>query len=123
MSDVQSFLVNDNIITKNTEIIDSFIEPHIFENYFIKYRYLLEEDVSCKIIDARYDFRPDLLAFELYGQDFWYPAILIINNISSIFQFKADYLDNRCRIPSVQSINSILTKQRIQAKKKERETT
>jgi hypothetical protein len=108
MASGQSLVVNDNIYTKNTEAIDSFIEPHIFMNKLLRYRRELEKNMTTIDIDSRYNYRPDRLAFELYGQDFWYPAILVVNNLGSILQFKADVLNFKCKVPSIDIIKKIL---------------
>lgn len=109
-SGIQSFLVNDNPQTKDFKITDTFIDHHIFENVFLKYRSILERNLIRKVIDSRYDFRPDLLAFNLYGEDFWYPAILIVNDLGSMFQFKADYLNHECLVPAAQDIQEVILK-------------
>lgn len=102
------FLVNGNAVYKNTDAIDTFIEPHVFLNKLIRRKYELEVGATTIEIDARYDFRPDRLAFEQYGQDFWYPALLIVNNIGSMLQFKAEQLNFQCKIPSATTIANIL---------------
>jgi hypothetical protein len=108
MAIATGFTVNDNVTTKNTDLIDLFIEPHIFMNELIKNRSELILNSKTVEIDSRYDYRPDRMAYEHYGQDFWYPAILIANNIGSILQFKAKELGFSCRIPSADVIKEII---------------
>jgi hypothetical protein len=109
MASAQSFKVNDNPLIKDTRAIDTYIEPHIFINKLIKQQRELEKGMTIIDIDSRYNFRPDRLAFELYGQDFWYPAILVINNLGSLLQFKAEILNFKCKIPSMEAIKRVLS--------------
>jgi len=103
-----AFTVNENITTKDTRAINSFIEPHLFMNNLLKAKKDLERNATIIDIDSRYNYRPDRLAYEVYGQDFWYPAILIVNNLGSILQFKADILNFKCKIPAVDDVRNIL---------------
>ncbi len=80
---------------------------------------LLKENSTEIVMDARYNLRPDLLSYENYGTNFWYPVILTVNKIGSIFQFKAEYLNNRCLIPSKDVIIKILDQARADLIKKE----
>ena len=110
MAKADSVLVNDNPIFKNTTLVDSFTECHIFENFLIKHRVELLKDLDTVEIDERYDYRPDRLAYEIYKQDFWFPAILIANNIGSILQFKAGSMNFKCKIPKKTNIDNIIKK-------------
>ena len=115
MAKADSVLVNDNPLFKNTSLIDSFTEPLIFNNVLIKHR---EAVLLCECdditIDERYNYRPDRLAYEIYGQDFWYPAILIANNIGSMLQFKAESLNFKCKVPRKTHVEKLVNKLRAQ---------
>jgi len=111
MAKASGFTINDNKYTKDTKAIDTFIEPHIFLNVFIKKRRELIRSSTPKKIDIRYNFRPDRLAYEVYGEDFWYPAILVANNLGSILQFKASSLGFECKIPDRDLVKSIINSQ------------
>ena len=102
-----NFLVNDNV-AKDTAVINSFTDWHVFENLFLKNKGRLEKNATVIEIDARYDYRPDLLAYDQYQEEFYYPAILIVNNLGSMLQFKSAALDNQCKIPSLASIVEII---------------
>ena len=108
MARAQSFLVNDNVRVKDTRLINAFIEPHIFLNELIRRKNSLVLSSTTVEIDARYDFRPDRLAYEQYGEDFWYPAILVVNNMGSMLQFKAATLNYKCKIPSAEIVREII---------------
>jgi len=109
MARADSILVNDNKFLKDTRAIDEFINPHVFSNKFVKFKKNLEVGAEIIDIDARYDFRPDRLAYEYYSQDFWFPAILAVNNMGSILQFKADAMNYKCKIPTQAAIEAILS--------------
>jgi len=108
MAQADSILVNDNINLKDTRVVDLFIEPHVFMNALIKNKTYLDSSSTIIDIDPRYDYRPDRLAYDIYGHDFWYPAILIVNNMGSMLQFKTELLNFKCRIPNKSAIASIL---------------
>jgi hypothetical protein len=108
MATSNGFTVNDNKYTKDSRMLNLFLEPHIFLNALIKRKHeLFQKSISIEI-DSRYDFRPDRLAFDYYGQDFWFPAILLVNNLGSSLQFKADNLGFKCKIPDASVIIDIL---------------
>jgi len=108
MAKADSLLVNDNPITKDTRPVNVFIDPHIFTNNLIKNKKLLIKNSNLIEIDERYDYRPDRLAYEIYGEDFFYPAILIANDLGSILQFKADILNYKCYLPLKSTIQQLI---------------
>ncbi len=118
MASAKSFLVNDNPL-QNVLLLDSFVDPHIFNQVLIKNNEILIKYATEMVIDARYNLRPDLLSYELYGTNFWYPAILSINKLGSIFQFKAEQLGNRCLVPSQDSLAKVIQDAAIAAHKRE----
>ena len=110
MASAQSFLVNHNPHL-GVQLLDSFIDPHIFNHIMCQNMSKLISDATEIIIDARYDLRPDMLSYENYGTNFWYPAILVANRLGSILQFKASYMNNRCLIPSQAVIQELISLQ------------
>jgi hypothetical protein len=115
MAKANSILVNDNKTTKDTRAINEFINPHIYANKFIKHRKLLQQNATLVDIDPRFDYRPDRLAYEQYGQDFWYPAILAVNNLGSMLQFKAESMNFKCLVPDGDVILGILAETNVQS--------
>ncbi len=105
-----SIILNDpNIQEKNTVLINTFIDPMIFMNSLLQYKSILIEGAELLPIDSTYNLRPDKLAYDLWGQDLWYPAILVSNNIGSILQFKPELLGNSCLVPTGASLLKVLT--------------
>lgn len=101
-----SILVNDNT-QKNTDVINAFIEPKIFMNIVVRNIRELKRSASEIDIDARYDFRPDRLAYDLYNEDFWYPAILAVNGMGSMLQFQAETLNYKVKVPSLEAVQKM----------------
>jgi len=100
MASANSILVNANTVNKNTDVINEFLKNHLFENALIRNHNKLVNNSDVVDIDESYDFRPDRLAYDIYGEDFFYPAILAANNLGSMLQFKASVLDYKCLIPN-----------------------
>ncbi len=107
MASAKSFIVNDNP-NQDIRMLDSFTDPHIFEHPMFQNITTLTANSTKIIMDARYNLRPDLLSFKMYGTNFWYPAILVVNKLGSIFQFKAEYLNNQCLVPSAEQLLKLL---------------
>ncbi len=107
MASAQSFLVNTNP-NYDVRLLDQYIDWHIFDQYVTKNIDTLSKNSTEIIIDARYNLRPDLLSYEVYGSNFWYPVILAVNKLGSIFQFKAEYLNNTCLVPSVDAVETLI---------------
>jgi hypothetical protein len=117
MAHALSLLVNDNP-SQDVRMLDSFTSPHIFEHPAFTNFEILRDNSEEIIIDARYNLRPDLLSFERYGTNFWYPVILTANKLGSIFQFRAEYLNNKCLIPSNEIITQFLDEYSADLKRK-----
>jgi hypothetical protein len=99
MAKAISIWVNDNPI-QDVRQLNTFSYPRVFENPLLEHFDYLVKNSTEITIDARYNLRPDLLSYEMYGTNFWYPVILMVNKVGSIFQFKAEYLNNKCLIPN-----------------------
>jgi hypothetical protein len=107
MASAISFLVNDNPV-QNVKMLDAFTNCHIFEHQMAKHYNTLVKNAKEIEIGERYDLRPDLLSYENYGTNFWYPAILTVNKLGSILQFKSSYLNKKCLVPSYDDIVKVM---------------
>ena len=105
---MSSILVNDMVNEKSTALINLFTEPRVFLNILTQYKYILTQDAINYPLNENYKFRPDRLAYELWGQDLWYPAILAVNNIGSIMQFNPDQMGQNCIIPTDENLVRVL---------------
>ncbi len=117
MASALSFLVNANP-SQDVRLLNQYIDWHIFDQYLTKNAQLLTQNSTEIVIDSRYNLRPDLLSYETYGTNFWYPAILVVNKIGSILQFKAEYLNNKCLIPSAEIIHKLISESVTEERKK-----
>jgi hypothetical protein len=93
----------------NNELLDNICTPDLF-NSFLIYENELKQNYNIVSLDLSYDFRPDKLAQELYGNSNYYPAILICNDYCSILQFRIKNLNYEAKIPTLELINSIIAK-------------
>ncbi len=118
MASARSFLVNDNP-DQDIRMLDLFIDSHLFDNPMFQNLNLMFKNSSEIVLDSRYNCRPDLLSYEIYGTNFWYPIILTVNKLGSIFQFKAESLGNRCLIPDPGFIQNLLDEYEQELMKKE----
>lgn len=103
-----SIIVNTTSSEKDTTLINVFIEPKIFLNHLIQYKYILKQDTTILDLDLKYKFRPDRLAYDLWGQDLWYPVLLATNNMGSILEFNPERMGYTCEIPSDESLSKLL---------------
>lgn len=104
-----SIIVNTSSTEKDTTFINVYTEPKIFLNYLIQYKYVLQQEATTIDLDSKYKFRPDRLAYDLWGQDLWYPILLVTNNIGSILEFNPERMGYTCEIPSDENLSKLLT--------------
>lgn len=95
---------------KNTSILNAFLDPRIFLNVFIQNRELLLLDAELIDIDETHKFRPDKLSYKYWGQELWFPAILVANNLGSVMEFRPELIGNKCLIPKRDNITKILNR-------------
>ncbi len=105
---MSGILVNNILDDKNPILLDMYIEPRIFLNALVQYKYILMKDATIHQLEDNYKFRPDRLAHDLWGQDLWYPAILVTNNIGSVLQFIPDIMGHTCLIPTDDNLIRVL---------------
>ena len=82
-----------NVIENDTTYINNLSKTKVFDNFFNKNLNLFNNDnYLTHKMDESYNFRPDKVAFEIYGDDFYYPIILFCNEIGSQMFFTVDIL-------------------------------
>ena len=59
-------------------------------------------------IDESYNLRPDKVAYKVYGVDYYYPIILVCNNIGSLLQFTIDKVGTSVYYLKPELLNKIL---------------
>ena len=102
---------NENLTNEKLKFIDSFRNTQVFynlrnENFDI----FREENYKTYDINDSYDYRPDKVAYEVYGEDFYYPIILLSNNISTITEFRTDKIGNTIKYLDPDYLNKLVIK-------------
>lgn len=86
--------------TRDYSFVNEFSNEYIFDNQLVQIPLsLLIENSDIIQIDNKYLYRPDKLAYEIYGDDLYYPWILQANSIGSVAQFIPDLLNNQAYLP------------------------
>lgn len=81
--------------------LNYFANEHIFENKFLEITVndLIANSDIFKLDDS-YKYSPDKVAYQVYGDDLYYPWILQANSMGSIFNFIPSEMDYECFIPN-----------------------
>jgi len=95
----------------NYNFVNEFSEEKIFLNRFyqIPTTFIQENSTIYSLKDSDI-YRPDKIAFDVYGDDMYYPCILAANNLGSVLSFKPDRMNYECYIPDRSFIETYLTK-------------
>lgn len=59
--------------------------------------------------DNSWNFNPQKFCVDHYGSQFYYPIILVCNELKSIFQFNTKNIKGKIIAPQAQTIASVLT--------------
>jgi len=87
-----------NVIENDTTYLNNLTSTKVFDNFYNKNLNLFNNDnYLIYKIDESYNFRPDKVAYEVYGDDFYYPIILFCNEIGSQMFFNVDILGNNIK--------------------------
>jgi hypothetical protein len=79
----------------------------IISNLFFKNKdYLILSSKNVKFKN-NWQYNPQLFCHEFYEISELYPVILLVNNLNSIFEFKAEVLSNTVIAPSLSSIYNV----------------
>jgi len=97
----------------NTEINKSPINDIVDYHIFNRQKLLADEKFiidNSYIIPFReeYNYRPDLVAFEEYGDYKYYPILLYVNKIGSLFKFNKINLNSEIIVPNIDFVNKYL---------------
>ena len=97
-------LYNNYFDTHNVNIYRLLDHSLNFTNSIkINYKKLLE-NTDYLIFSEKYNYRPDLVAYEVYGDDLYYIPILIANNVNSVLNFTKDKVGSKIIIPQLKNI-------------------
>lgn len=100
---------DSSVVKADCSILDSLVIPNLFDS-FLKYEKELKLNFTTRSLDSSYDFRPDKVATEVYGNQLYYPAILICNDLCSLIQFRPKHLNFEVKIPTLSVLNYIINK-------------
>ena len=85
----------------NYNFVNEFSQEKIFLNKFMNLSTeFIQANSSIITLNDSDEYRPDIIAYDFYGDDLYYPCILAANSIGSIFSFKPDRLNYECYVPN-----------------------
>lgn len=89
-------------------IISEFTKP-IMQNVFFKNIYALRDGASSVPFSNNvWTMRPERFCLDYYGESYFYPVILLINDIGTVFNFRPDKMKSQNIIaPSYDKITSL----------------
>ena len=86
-----------NINEKDTSFLND--NDYLLFNKKINLNYPLFKESLIEVnIDRTYDFRPDKIAYEFYGNDYYWPLVLKCCNIGSPMEFTTNNLGNTIKL-------------------------
>lgn len=100
------FKYQDN---NSQRVLSEFKKP-IFSNIFFRnLDYLLRKCNSVKFDKDRWIMRPHIFCEDYYGIQYFYPVILLVNNLGSIFDFSVDnFISRKILVPPESEIINVL---------------
>lgn len=111
-------LSSSNIKTRNNEksnnaklIINEFKKPIFTNKFYININSLILTSNETTFKSNLWDQNPQRFALDQYGEFEYYPIVLLVNKVNSIFLFTASFFENRkILIPSSKEIVKVLTR-------------
>jgi len=102
-------LYNLDFEKKDRSILNNLDADYFWNQLNYKYRDLfIPENMDIFHIDNTYNFRPDKVAYKVYGNDFYYPIILFSNQIGTILQFRIDIIGTEIKYLKPEYLESII---------------
>ena len=90
-------------------ILKEFKKPIHENTFFINLDLLRKDSKFINFTESRWKMRPEVFCLDFYNEHNYYPIILLVNNISTIFEFKIENLDQRIIIaPYEETIIKVL---------------
>ena len=103
---VQSYRQMDSI---TQEVVYEFKKPIHKNRFFNNKQYLLFNSDLFAFDRKTWHLRPEFFAFDKYGSAELFHVVLLVNDIFSRFNFRADILENGIYAPSVEAIQNVLS--------------
>lgn len=98
----------DTLEQNHLLVINELLKPTVktkFQKYVNELN--LKENYNYVPFEDNYKFRPDLIARKYYGSDYFYPLVLITNNINSMINFTPENTNYRLKIINVNLLKKI----------------
>ncbi len=103
---VQSYRQMDSI---TIDVIYEFQKPIHKNRFFNNKEYLLMNSDLFAFDRKTWHLRPEFFAYDKYGSSELFRVVLLVNDIFSRFNFRADVLEKGIYAPSVESIQNVLS--------------
>ena len=96
---------------KDSSILDAIENVQSINNFYYDLQTLLiDENLDEISFNEKFQYRPDIVAKQVYENEFFYPLILLANNIGSITFFDIANVGNTIKYIKPEIINYILSK-------------
>ena len=92
-----SILYND-YYNSGLELLDMVAEEGIDNELFSRTDLSSDENCMNLFLEKSYDYRPELVAKKLYGDEKYYPIVLVCNKIGTLLHFKIENFDNVIKV-------------------------
>ena len=96
---------------KDNSILDSIENIQSIKNFYYDLQTLIIDENLNKIpFNEKFQYRPDIVAKRVYQNEFFYPLILLANNIGSISFFDIANIGDTIKYIKPELIDYILSK-------------
>jgi len=100
-----------DFVSQNHVLIDEVNKPEFLNNlYSFRNEFDNSENYSLINFEENYKFRPDLIALKYYGNDLFYPLVLISNKYSSSLKFVPGPKGSKLKIINLNLLKKIYEK-------------
>lgn len=103
---VQSYRQMDSM---TLDVIYEFQKPIHKNRFFNSKEYLLLNSDLFAFDRKAWHLRPEFFAYDKYGSSELFHVVLLVNDIFSRFNFRADVLEKGIYAPSVEAIQNVLS--------------
>lgn len=90
-------------------IIDEFVKNPNLNVFFKNKDGLKFNSTTVEFKSLKWNYNPMQFCSEYYGEQYFYPIILVVNDLSSMYQFNNDVLNNFFLAPKLDFIMTLLS--------------
>ena len=95
--------------TLTKETITEFQKPIHKNRFFNNMEYLYLKSALIRFDKKSWFLRPEFFSYDYYGSPELFRVVLLINNISSRFNFRAENFRKGIRAPSLEAMRDVLS--------------